>query len=1096
MMVACLFLSLFTNCKEKDEEVPVILTSLTVDKTSFSVEAPASNEFIAVSSNKDWTAKTESSWLSLNPSSGKADSKLSVDISISANQETEVRNATITITAAEKTIEVKIDQKGKVVIQGIAIADEKFKQYLVEAFDTNKDGEISTDEAETVTSIDCSGKGIESLSGIEFFINLETLNCNLNSLTVIDISKNLSLTTFSCDSNSIDSLGLTANTLLKVLSCSSNEMTKLDITNNTALTDLNCVLNNLADLDISKNTSLTTLDCSKNKLTGLDISKNTSLTTLDCSNNELDALDISGNSNLVSLICTDNSLKELDVSKNSSLKKLDSRNNKSLGKIKLAKDQTIQDLLYDQSTTVLEYPAPEKKVVNIPDAKFKAFLVGLFDADKDGEISEDEALGIKEIKCYQKDISSLTGLSSFTNLEILDCSGNKLTTIDLSGNLKLRELDCADNTFSTIDVRKNIALTKIHCYASKMISLDLSSNVNLLELNCSNNNFSSLDVSKNTLLQRLYCQKNVLETLDLVKNQQLKVLNCRENSSLTTVFLEEGFVIETLFIDTPPTNIVFPDYIKISDPVFLQYLLDNFDSNNDGRLVTGEVKNIKVIDCSELGISSLVGINYFTSLTTLICSGNNLTSLDLSSNTALTTLRCDSNSISSLNISKNVLLETLSCSKNSFSSIDVESNINLKTLICNGNRITSLNVDANTKLETLLCQDNNILQYIYLNKNLSLKMADFTNNSRLRVLFLKSGQTIETILYDKDVQIFIVNDDTVVEKYVNIPDPKFKAFLIKNFDTNNDGEIYETEAESVTSMNCPIEGIKSMEGIEKFTNLLTLNCNTNELTTLSLVYNTKLKEINCYGNTLTSLDVSGCVDLTRLVCGSNSISSLNLSKNQSLVFLDCSYNDIKVLNIRNNTLLSTLICSGNPSPPNILIYKYASQNPTITGAYREEVPAGGVIFDDINFEFLILSEFDSDSDGFISSDEADAITEINCPGLGIKSLKGIEEFVNLTKFNCYDNLLTGALVLTNPKLENLILSNNSITSLNVSACTSLTMLSCDNNNLNGLDLTLNIALSYLDCQSNSNLLSVKLSNAVNGSIKCHYNGPTIISYHP
>ena len=1065
-------MSLLTNCSDKEEEVPEILTSLTIDKSSFTLEATASSEKVAISSNKDWTAKTESSWLTLNPSSGKADSKLSVEISVTANPDTESRSAVITIAVADKSLEIKIDQKGKAIVQGIDIADAKFKQYLIENFDTDGDGNISTVEAEAVTEMNCSGKDIESLSGLEFFINLETLNCNNNLLTGIDLSKNILLTTFSCDSNMIDSLGLAKNVLLKTLSCSTNELTKLDITNNTGLAEFNC---------------------SSNKLTEIDISKNTSLIMIDCSNNELTDLDISISRALTSLICSGNNLTVLDVSKNTSLLKLDSRDNKSLEKISLAKNQTIPDLLYDESTTVLEYPSEEKKLVSIPDLKFKAYLVEFFDTDKDGEISENEALEVKEIRCDNKGISSMTGLSSFINLEILSCGRNEISTIDISGNLKLKEFDCSNNPISTINVSKNINLTKLYCYSCQLSYLDVESNVNLIELNLSDNSISALNVTNNKSLQRLYCQKNYLSELDLRKNLQLTALNCRENERLTSIYLDEGFTITTLYIDTPPTNILYPNYVSVKDPIFMKYLIDNFDIDKDGKLSNTEVKSVKEIDCSKLGISTLEGIELFTNLTSLICSGNKLTSINISSNTALLTLRCDSNQIARLDVSNNIALETLSCSKNILATINVSANTNLKNLICNGNYLGTLSLTSNTKLETLQCQDNSLSLILYLQNNLSLKLVNCKNNPKLRIIYLKPGQTIETILVDEentDVRFY----NEYIEIFVPIPDSKFKNYLLGICDNNNDGEISETEAKTVSSISCSSLDITSLSGIEYFTNLLFLNCNNNDLTSLSLSDNKKLRELNCYGNMITYLDILGCVELSRLICGANKLSMLNITKNRELTYIDFTNNNITDFNIRNNPLVNTILCAGNPS--NLNIHKNSTQNPTITGSHNIVTPAvGDVVFNDAAFEIFIVSIFDTNHDGVISDAEAKAIIEINCRNLGIKSVMGIEKFVNLEKFDCSDNEITGTFDLSsNVNLTNVVCSDNLITSINVSTCTSLSFLMCPGNRLNNLDLSLNRLLSFLDCQDNTGLNNVRLSESVRNNITIYKDSHANIVY--
>ena len=61
--------------------------------------------------------------------------------------------------------------------QNIKIPSTAFKNALIEAgIDTNGDGEISYDEAEAVTYLDVSTKPITDMTGIEAFVNLDTLN--------------------------------------------------------------------------------------------------------------------------------------------------------------------------------------------------------------------------------------------------------------------------------------------------------------------------------------------------------------------------------------------------------------------------------------------------------------------------------------------------------------------------------------------------------------------------------------------------------------------------------------------------------------------------------------------------------------------------------------------------------------------------------------------------------------------------------------------------------------------------------------------------------------------------------------------------------
>ena len=94
------------------------------------------------------------------------------------------------------------------------------------------------------------------------------------------------------------------------------------------------------------------------------------------------------------------------------------------------------------------------------------------------------------------------------------------------------------------------------------------------------------------------------------------------------------------------------DIIYFADANFKAYCLENFDTDGDGEVSPEEALVATAIDCSDKDIASLVGIEHFTNLVTLDCSGNaSLTSIDVSSNTSLTTL----------DISSNTSLTTLTC---------------------------------------------------------------------------------------------------------------------------------------------------------------------------------------------------------------------------------------------------------------------------------------------------------------------------------------------------------------------------------------------------------------------------------------------------
>ena len=144
-------------------------------------------------------------------------------------------------------------------------------------------------------------KGIANLSGIEAFTSLTFLNCELNPITSLDLSKNIALTDLNCNTNLLTALNISKNTVLTYLNCTTNKLTSLDVSANTVLTDLRCGSNELTSLNVSANTALTNLNCGNNELTALDVSENTALTNLNCdSNSNLSCIQVDDVSNIPS----------------------------------------------------------------------------------------------------------------------------------------------------------------------------------------------------------------------------------------------------------------------------------------------------------------------------------------------------------------------------------------------------------------------------------------------------------------------------------------------------------------------------------------------------------------------------------------------------------------------------------------------------------------------------------------------------------------------------------------------------------------------------------------------------------------------------
>ena len=143
------------------------------------------------------------------------------------------------------------------------------------------------------------------------------------------------------------------------------------------------------------------------------------------------------------------------------------------------------------------------------------------------------------------------------------------------------------------------------------------------------------------------------------------------------------------------------DATNFPDEAFRQYVADNFDKDKDGALNQTERNAVKEIRINNSGCTSLQGLKYFSKLTDLFCSDNNLTELDVSENPELKRLICYNNSLTSLNLNKNTKLESLNCNKNKLTVLDLRENKSLWWLRCNNNCLTSLDLRNNPKIRDL-----------------------------------------------------------------------------------------------------------------------------------------------------------------------------------------------------------------------------------------------------------------------------------------------------------------------------------------------------------------------------------------------------------
>ena len=273
----------------------------------------------------------------------------------------------------------------------------------------------------------------------------------------------------------------------------------------------------------------------------------------------------------------------------------------------------------------------------------------------------------------------------------------------------------------------------------------------------------------------------------------------------------------------------------------------------------------------------------------------------------------------------------------------------------------------------------------------------------------------------------------------NFPDELFREQVRWHADWNDNGRLEGREILGVTSFcmensfDAPEEvKIRSIKGIEYFTNVDQIWCGFNALTQIDVSKNRKLQMLDVRNNGMKKLDVSKNTELTSLWCGENKFTSIDVSKNRKLEEFYCAecalrsidlskntnlrevevaFNKLTTLDLRANTKLEKVYCFGNK----LTTIKFSPKAP---------------------------------------------IREIYCYDNELKSLD-LSKLTLLENLSCYNNKLTKIDVRNNPNLIWLDCSWNEIGTLDVSNNTQLTDLLCTYCGLSELDLSNNGNLHVL-----------------------------------
>ena len=488
--------------------------------------------------------------------------------------------------------------------------------------------------------------------------------------------------------------------------------------------------------------------------------------------------------------------------------------------------------------------------------------------------------------------------------------------------------------------------------------------------------------------------------------------------------------------------------VTIPDAAFKSMLLNyhpTIDTNSDGEIQVNEALAVTALSLDyEANINDVTGIRAFSNLTSLTLGDMAyVTTIDVHDMTNLESLQLSYNSnVSSINISGLLNLHALVAnSMNALTIINNTGTNNVTTLnLTDLYSLTSFDFSGMTQLQSLTCRGLYAMPTVNLAgltnlHNLELQGYGFTS-------FNPSGLTALTDF---------VCDETAITTLDFSGNANLKNLTIR-------------PNQSLTSLNlnglaqletvkCELVNTISVLLLSGNTNLTSLECGGNLLTSLSLAGSPNLTHLDCSHNELTNLNLAGLTALTYLACDTNHISSLNVSALNNLIHLSCADNLLTSLNVNMLTTLNYLSCGNNALG---LLDVTALTN--LTNLSFSNIGVSAVNLSTLhNLEELGT---DGNSLGTLDVSGMPNLTSLNCGNNNLTTID-VSTLSHLTQFSCYENQLT-AMHLNPNNLYNLLsCGNNPFTTLDLSDyhISNLLIDNCQN-------------LTYLNLKGNQAILSI------------------------
>lgn len=703
-------------------------------------------------------------------------------------------------------------------------------------------------------------------------------------------------------------------------------------------------------------------------------------------------------------------------------------------------------------------------------------------------------------------------VTPFSELEILQCSYNKLSTLVTTGLKKLKFLDCSGNLLEAISIVGLDNLTNLRCSGNKIPFSRLPIRVPITggsyEYSSQSPLFGNADISSGETID--YSSEAIIEGVSTVfkwyKNN-VQIDNTDHSGKYSPI--SEGYYYCEMTNSKFPGLIIITSLIKVGNPP--EYDLEDIIALKAIRDNAPSYSQLKYDWADESRIGSWSGVGWTQNpskrVIYLTVQSKMLTSLDVSKLTALETLGCSQNMLTSINITGLTKLKYFACNNNKipFSQLPLKLPVTggtytylpQESLYEKSSVVAGESIDYSSEIII----DGIPTAFTWYKDNVEIKNVDQTG---------KYSPTSEGYYY-----CIMTNTKfpglTQATTPVNLGNPpEYDPIEVAALKTIRDNAPMDSPLKTKWANEA---NIGTWEGVN-WTNLPTkkvtkLYLYNNKLTTLDLSPFSILETVYCNANNLVLLKCEGLTKLKELQCSQNKLSFANLPLVPSLSNVYGYGSQNKLYEEREISTGETidysfeaLLINGKPTvfswyKDNVKIEgtdQTGKYTPTTDGYYycvmtnavfpqltltTNAVKAGTIAeFDPRDVEALKAIRDNAPATSPLKTDWADEAKVGTWSGVTWTDFKS-RRVIGLS---FWDKKLVELDVRSLTELVS-ISCYIGLNSINVQGLTKLTTLNCSSNKLTSIDLTGLIKLNSLDCSGNL-LTSIDLTGL--GSLKTLY----------